>query len=165
MPPLSMIKSLTSQGATMVSSLAEYSWMLNKLLLMEKPCAGSIFARGKERTQAVRSQRVWKTLLFFRIFDFWFLEWKPLVKGRFFIFIFWPLRSVFRHPKRNLVWYFWWKNQWVILGNTFEKKKSTELHWSIVATTANYLMVLFSSSLGNFILVGCLLNKLFHTNT
>ena len=96
-----------------------------------------------------------KTLLSFRIFEFWFLERKPLVKGRFSIFIFRPLRSVFRHLKRNLVWYFWWKNQWVIfewltLQQNFREKKSTGLRWNIVATIANYLMVLFSYSLGNY---------------
>ena len=60
MPPLSLIKSLTSPSATMVSSLVECPWMLNKLLLMKKPHSGSTFAWGKERTQAARSQRVWK---------------------------------------------------------------------------------------------------------
>ena len=34
-----------------------------------------------------------------------------------------------------------------------------------VAMIANDLMVLFSSSLGDFIMVDCLLNKTFHTNT
>ena len=63
MPPLSMIKSLTSQSTNMVSSLVEYPWMLNKLLLMENPRFCSTFAWGKERTQAARSQRLWK--LFF----------------------------------------------------------------------------------------------------
>ena len=43
MPPPSMIKSLTSGSATMVSSLVEYPGMLNKLLLMEKPRSGSTF--------------------------------------------------------------------------------------------------------------------------
>ena len=60
MPPPSMIKSLTSRSATMVSTLVEYPWMLNKLLLMENPRSGSTFAWGKERTQAARIQRVWK---------------------------------------------------------------------------------------------------------
>ena len=48
--PLWMIKSLTS--ANMVSSLVEYPWMLNKLLLMGNPCFCSTFAWGKkEHTQ------------------------------------------------------------------------------------------------------------------
>ena len=60
MPPFSTIKSLTSWSATMVLSLVEYPWMLNKLLLMKNPPSGSIFAWNKERTEAARSQRVWK---------------------------------------------------------------------------------------------------------
>ena len=50
MPPLSMIKSLTSWSTAMVSSLVEYLWMLNKPLLTENPCSHSTFAWGKERT-------------------------------------------------------------------------------------------------------------------
>ena len=51
------------------------------------------------------------------------------------------------------------------LGKTFEKIFfSAGIAWNIVATIANYLMVLFSPSLSNFILVDCLRNKLFHTN-
>ena len=44
------------------------------------------------------------------------------------------------------------------------QKTSTGLAWNIVATIDNYLMVLFSSSLDNFMLVDCILKKLFHTN-
>ena len=99
-PPLWMIKSLTS--ANMVSSLVEYPWMLNKLLLMGNPCFGSTFAWGKKNTHSKKPESM-KTLLSLRIFHFWYLEWKPLLKGRFFIFTFCPLRSVFRHSKRNLV--------------------------------------------------------------
>ena len=60
MPPLSMTKSLTSRSATMVSSLIECLWMLNKLLLIKQPSTSWTFAWGKERTQASRSHRVWK---------------------------------------------------------------------------------------------------------
>ena len=49
MPSLSMIKSLTSWSTTMVSSLVEYLWMLNKPLLMENPHSHSTFVWGKER--------------------------------------------------------------------------------------------------------------------
>ena len=63
MPPLSTIKSLTSRSATMVLSLVEYPWMLNKLLLIKNPPPGSTFAWSKERTQAARSQRVQKLSL------------------------------------------------------------------------------------------------------
>ena len=73
MPPLSIIKSLTSRSATMVSSLMEYPWMLNKLLLMENPRSGSTFAWSKESIQAARRQRVpkWKN-------QWVFLEWLML---------------------------------------------------------------------------------------
>ena len=60
MPPLSLINSLTSRSAPMVSSIVEYLWILSKLLLMENPQSSSTFAWGKERTQAARSHRVWK---------------------------------------------------------------------------------------------------------
>ena len=56
MPPLSIIKSLTSRSATMVSSLMEYPWMLNKLLLMENPHSGSTFAWSKENTGSKKTE-------------------------------------------------------------------------------------------------------------
>ena len=68
MPPLSMIKSLTSRSATVVSSLMEYPWMLNKLLLMENPRSGSTFAW---RQQEDREYQEWKN-------QWVFFEWLML---------------------------------------------------------------------------------------
>ena len=65
MPALSMMQSLRSRSATMVSSLVEYPWMLNN------QHSGSTFAWGKERTQVEKSQRVWKLSFPSGSSDFW----------------------------------------------------------------------------------------------
>ena len=164
-----MIKSLTS--AKMVSSWLEYPWMLNKLMLMENPCFGSTFVWGKERTLAARSQRVWK------LRDLWLLILRMEATATRVIFhihiLLFEVSFLTSKKKSSVAFlveksmsYFWMINVTTEFWEKLLKKYIFHwLAWNIVATIAKYLMVLFSSLLGNSILVDYLLNKLFYTKT